>query len=84
MNPLAALGQFIVKHFLDTFQEFTPRMKPSSFIIDDIMAKMAVEVLVAISSNKRPAKFEVFGITLFACHCEAALFCRSNLLTPIL
>ena len=40
LDLFAALGQFIVKQFLDTFQEFTPRIKPASFIVDDIMAKM--------------------------------------------
>ena len=39
-DPLPALGQFIVKQFLAAFQEFTLRMKPARFTLDDIMAKM--------------------------------------------
>lgn len=33
-------AQFLVRQFLDTFQEFPPRMKPASFSIDDALAKM--------------------------------------------
>jgi arylsulfatase len=33
-------AQFLVRQFLDTFQEFPPRMKPASFGIDQILAKM--------------------------------------------
>jgi arylsulfatase len=33
-------AQFIVRQFLNTFEEFPPRMKPASFSIDDALAKM--------------------------------------------
>ena len=33
-------AQFLIRQFLDTFQEFPPRMKPASFGIDQILAKM--------------------------------------------
>jgi arylsulfatase A-like enzyme len=33
-------AQFLVAQFLETFKEFPPRMKPASFTIDQIMAKM--------------------------------------------
>ena len=33
-------GQSMVAQFLATFQEFPPRMKPASFTVDQIMAKM--------------------------------------------
>ena len=33
-------AQAIVKRFLSTFAEFPPRMKPASFTVDDILAKM--------------------------------------------
>jgi arylsulfatase len=37
---LTYAAQFIVKNFLDTFVEFPPRMKPASFSIDQVLAKM--------------------------------------------
>ena len=33
-------GQNLVSKFLATFTEFPPRMKPASFTIDQVMAKM--------------------------------------------
>lgn len=33
-------GQAMVAEFLATFQDFPPRQKPSSFTIDEVMAKM--------------------------------------------
>ena len=33
-------SQYIVREFLQTFQEFPPRMKPASFTVDQIMEKM--------------------------------------------
>jgi arylsulfatase len=33
-------AQFLVRQFLETFREFPPRMKPASFTIDQVMAKM--------------------------------------------
>jgi arylsulfatase len=33
-------AQFLVRQFLDTFQEFPPRMKPASFTVDQVLAKM--------------------------------------------
>ena len=33
-------GQAMVAQFLATFQEFPPRMKPASFSVDQILAKM--------------------------------------------
>jgi arylsulfatase len=37
---LSYAGQSMVAQFLATFQEFPPSMKPASFTIDDVMAKM--------------------------------------------
>jgi arylsulfatase len=37
---LSYAGQFIVKEFMDTFPEFPPRMKPPSFSVEQIVAKM--------------------------------------------
>jgi arylsulfatase len=37
---LTYAAQFIVREFLNTFEEFPPRMKPASFTVDDIMKKM--------------------------------------------
>jgi arylsulfatase len=33
-------GQAMVAQFLETFQEYPPRMKPASFSVDQILAKM--------------------------------------------
>jgi arylsulfatase len=33
-------AQFLVRQFLETFQEFPPRMKPASFSIDQVLEKM--------------------------------------------
>jgi arylsulfatase A-like enzyme len=33
-------AQFLIRQFLDTFPEFPPRMKPASFGIDQVLAKM--------------------------------------------
>ena len=33
-------AQFIVRDFLETFQEFPPRMKPASFGVDQVLEKM--------------------------------------------
>ena len=33
-------GQAIVARFMDTFNEFPPRMKPASFSVDQIVEKM--------------------------------------------
>ena len=37
---LTYAGQYIVREFLDTFKEFPPRMKPASFSVDQVLAKM--------------------------------------------
>jgi len=37
---LVYAAQFIVRDFLETFQEFPPRMKPASFGVDQILEKM--------------------------------------------
>jgi len=37
---LTYAAQHIVRQFLDTFMEFPPRMKPASFGIDQVLAKM--------------------------------------------
>ncbi len=37
---LTYAAQFLVRQFLETFQAFPPRMKPASFGIDQVMAKM--------------------------------------------
>jgi arylsulfatase len=37
---LTYAAQFLVRQFLETFQEFPPRMKPASFGIDQVMEKM--------------------------------------------
>ncbi len=37
---LTYAAQFLVRQFLETFQEFPPRMKPASFSIDQVMEKM--------------------------------------------
>jgi hypothetical protein len=37
---LTYAAQFIVKEFLETFQQFPPRMKPTSFSIDQVLEKM--------------------------------------------
>ena len=37
---LTYAAQFIVRNFLETFKEFPPRMKPASFSIDQVLAKM--------------------------------------------
>jgi arylsulfatase len=37
---LTYAAQFIVKEFLETFQQFPPRMKPASFSIGQALAKM--------------------------------------------
>jgi arylsulfatase len=37
---LTYAAQYLVRQFLETFQEFPPRMKPASFTVDDIMKKM--------------------------------------------
>ena len=37
---LSYAGQSLVAQFLATFQEFPPRMKPASFTVDQILAKM--------------------------------------------
>ena len=33
-------AQFLVRQFLDTFQEFPARMKPASFSIDQALARL--------------------------------------------
>ncbi len=33
-------AQFLVRQFLETFKEFPPRMKPASFTVDQVLAKM--------------------------------------------
>ncbi len=33
-------AQFIVRQFLETFQEFPPRMKPASFSINHVLEKL--------------------------------------------
>jgi arylsulfatase len=45
---LSYAGQFLVKQFMDTFIEFPPRMKPPSFSVEQIIAKME-EVLAGAS-----------------------------------
>ena len=37
---LTYAAQFLVRQFLETFQDFPPRMKPASFGIDQVMEKM--------------------------------------------
>ena len=37
---LTYAAQFIVKEFLETFQQFPPRMKPASFSVDQVLEKM--------------------------------------------
>jgi len=37
---LTYAAQYIVRDFLETFQEFPPRMKPASFTVDDVLKKM--------------------------------------------
>ncbi len=37
---LTYAAQYIVREFLQTFQEFPPRMKAASFTVGDILAKM--------------------------------------------
>jgi arylsulfatase len=41
-------GQFIAKQFMDTFYEFPPRMKPPSFSVEQIVAKME-ETMAGVS-----------------------------------
>jgi arylsulfatase len=41
-------GQFLVKQFMDTFYEFPPRMKPPSFAVEQIVAKME-ETMAGVS-----------------------------------
>jgi len=37
---LTYAAQYLVRSFLETFHEFPPRMKPASFGIDQVLAKM--------------------------------------------
>ena len=37
-------AQYLVRQFLETFQEFPPRMKPASFTVDQILKKMEESV----------------------------------------
>jgi arylsulfatase len=37
---LVYAAQFLVRQFLETFKEFPPRMKPASFTVDQVLAKM--------------------------------------------
>jgi arylsulfatase len=37
---LTYAAQFLVREFLETFKEFPPRMKPASFSVDQVLAKM--------------------------------------------
>jgi len=45
---LSYAGQFLVKQFMDTFIEFPPRMKPPSFSVEQIIAKME-ETMAGVS-----------------------------------